>query len=429
MPSVKKTKRPRAALRLGRKRGKQPSFTVTEVKKQKQPRKELDEEIQSDSDLDEIEGKPGAKDADDEEDSDIETPQEKRLRLAKVYLEEIEREEKERLEAQELQEDAISSRLRDEALEQAGKLRKKIASTFLGVDENAIRTLRCKEQKLPLTCLVISSDDKFIYTASKDHVIVKWCLESGKREKTIGGRKQGKAGEGHSASIMCLAISDDNKFLASSGLDKLIKIWDPESLSHIHTFTGHRGPVYGLAFPKGSHDLYSASADRSIKVWNIKEMTYVESLFGHQDAVMAIDTVTRDRAVTAGGRDASVRLWKIVEESHLIFNAHQGSTDSVRFIDDHHFISCGEDGNNQSIASPAGSHDGKIKVWGCDEKFHSLNLLFDIPIKGFVNGIQFTKDAKYLVAAVGQEHRLGRWWRISSAKNSLVLFPLCQQKQ
>ena len=67
-------------------------------------------------------------------------------------------------------------------------------------------------------------------------------------------------------------------FKASSGLDKLIKIWDPESLSHIHTFTGHREPVYGLAFPKGSHDLYSASADRSIKVWNIKEMTYVESL-------------------------------------------------------------------------------------------------------------------------------------------------------
>ena len=62
------------------------------MKKQKQPRKELDEEIQSDSDLDDIEGKPGAKDVEDEEVSDIETPQEKRLRLAKVYLEEIERE-------------------------------------------------------------------------------------------------------------------------------------------------------------------------------------------------------------------------------------------------------------------------------------------------------------------------------------------------
>ena len=77
------------------------------------------------------------------------------------------------METKELHEDAISSRLRDEALEQAGKLRKKIASTFIGVDEDAIRTLRCKEQKLSLTCLVISSDDKFIYTASKDHVIVK----------------------------------------------------------------------------------------------------------------------------------------------------------------------------------------------------------------------------------------------------------------
>ena len=52
--------------------------------------------------------------------------------------------------------------------------------------------------------------------------------------------------------------------------------------------------------------------------------------------------------------------------------------------------------------------------------------VFHIPIKGFINALAFTSDGQHLIAAVGQEHRLGRWWRDSSAKNSVVIIPLQQ---
>lgn len=66
--------------------------------------------------------------------------------------------------------------------------------------------------------------------------------------------------------------------------------------------------------------------------------------FGHQDKITGIDAGLRERAVTSGGRDGSVRIWKIVEESQLVFNGPASSIDSVKLINEDHFVTCGEDG-------------------------------------------------------------------------------------
>jgi len=41
-----------------------------------------------------------------------------------------------------------------------------------------------------------------------------------------------------------------------------------------------------------------------------------------------------------------------------------------------------------------------------------------------VNGLTFSNDGDYLIAAIGQEHRLGRWWRMKNAKNSICIIPI-----
>lgn len=63
-------------------------------------------------------------------------------------------------------------------------------------------------------------------------------------------------------------------------------------------------------------------------------------------------------------------------------------------------------------------------LWKSGQGFRTLESIFNIPIKGFINGLAFTSDGQHLIAAVGQEHRLGRWWRDPSAKNSVVVIPL-----
>ncbi|KAJ7316713.1 hypothetical protein JRQ81_002875 [Phrynocephalus forsythii] len=450
-----------AAASAGRKKRK---VQVTEEKAWQKAGSKLNEEISSDSEPD----SPTKKKNNEAEEEIEETPQEKKLRLAKLYLEQLQQQEEEKAEEEAFERDLVAGRLKEDVLEQKGKLQRQIAKTLQPPEASEIRVLR--GHRLPITCLVISPDDKYIFSAAKDCSIIKWDAESGKKLHVIHGGKKGTEGShvGHTAHILSMAISSDGKYLATGDRNKLIMIWEAATCHHLYKFTGHRDAVSGLSFRKGTHQLYSASHDRSVKVWNVAENAYVETLFGHQDVITGLDSLSRECCVTSGGRDGTVRVWKIPEESQLVFYGHQGSIDCVQLINEEHMVSGADDGsvalwglskkkplttvkrahalhgtqgleqpywissvaallNSDLVATGASSccsHNACVKLWKCGEGFRRLEPLFDIPLVGFVNSLKFSNSGNFLVAGVGQEHRLGRWWRIKEAKNSICIIPL-----
>ncbi|XP_034725083.1 U3 small nucleolar RNA-interacting protein 2 isoform X1 [Etheostoma cragini] len=431
----------------------------------KKPNSKHNEEISSDSET-ESPVVPRKRQSNEEVDYE-ETPQEKKLRLAKLYLDQLKEEEEDKAEEDSFETDLIAGRLQEDVLEQKGKLQRLIAKDLMPPDASEIRVLR--GHKLPITCLVISSDDKFIFSAAKDCSIIKWDVVAGKKLHTIPGGRKGTEDRhvGHTGHILCMAISSDGKYLATGDVNKLIMIWEAETCKHLYKFTGHKGPVSGLSFRKGTHDLYSASHDRSIKVWNVDENVYVETLFGHQDAITGLDSLSRECCVTAGGRDRSVRVWKIAEESQLVFHGHEGSIDCIQLINEEHMITGADDGsvslwsvnkkkplctvkqahgrhgdagleqpywvasvaalqNSDTVASGASgcSHNSQVQVWKCGQNYRGLQPLFSVPVSGFINSLKFSSSGQFLVAGVGQEHRLGRWWRLKEAKNGIYVIPL-----
>ncbi|GAB1602063.1 U3 small nucleolar RNA-interacting protein 2-like [Argonauta hians] len=424
-----------------------------------------DEEIESDSDIEYDDHKVPSEAGDSSEE---ETAQEKKIRLAKKYLAELKQEgvgEEEEGESDEDKRDTIADRLKHDFLEQSGRLHKQVADDYLPPESSDVTYL--KGHKLPVTCLVISPDNKFIFSASKDCSIIKWDATKGIKVQRIPRVEKGAESKctGHTTHVLALAISSDGEFLVSGDRSKLIHIWNPSDCQHIRTFKGHRGAVTGLAFRKNTHQLFSCSEDRSVKVWDLDQMSYVETLFGHQDTITAIDCLTRERALTSGGRDGSVRIWKILEESQLVYNGHKGSIDCVSLINDSTFISGGDDnclclwnvskkkpmsvqvkahcgvknglpaaaGDNWISAVAAlqhtdlvasGSKDGYLRFWKCTPGFKALKTLFSIPMPGFINSIQFSKDGSFVAAGVGQEHKSGRWWCIKEAKNAVCIVRL-----
>uniref|UniRef100_A0A7N8WUU6 U3 small nucleolar RNA-interacting protein 2 n=1 Tax=Mastacembelus armatus TaxID=205130 RepID=A0A7N8WUU6_9TELE len=420
------------------------------IKRAKKANPKHNEEISSDSET-ESSAVPKKRQPSEEIEYE-ETPQEKKLRLAKLYLEQLKEEEEKRAEEESFESDLI-----------AGRLQEEVVRNLIAPDASEIRVLR--GHKLPVTCLVITPDDKCIFSAAKDCSIVKWDVESGKKLHTIPGGRKGTEDRhvGHTAHILCMAMSSDGKYLATGDMNKLIMIWEAETCKHLYKFTGHKGPVSGLSFRKGTHDLYSASHDRSVKVWNVDENAYVETLFGHQDAITGLDSLSRERCVTAGGRDRTVRVWKIAEESQLVFYGHEGSIDCIQLINEEHMITGADDGsvclwsvnkkkplstvkqahgchgdagleqphwvasvaalqNSDTVAS--GSHNSQVQLWKCSQNYRGLEPLFSVPVSGFVNSLKFSSSGQFLVAGVGQEHRLGRWWRLKDAKNGIYIIPL-----
>jgi len=53
-----------------------------------------------------------------------------------------------------------------------------------------------------------------------------------------------------------------------------------------------------------------------------------------------------------------------------------------------------------------------------------LVFVFCLLQPGFVNSLQFSSKGDFLIAGVGQEHRMGRWWRLKQARNSVCFIPL-----
>uniref|UniRef100_A0A1Y1MPY3 Uncharacterized protein n=1 Tax=Photinus pyralis TaxID=7054 RepID=A0A1Y1MPY3_PHOPY len=188
---------------------------TTKAKKSK-PANNNDDTITSSEDEEEkqVNGNSDTLSSDDEN----ETAQEKKLRLAKIFLEEIEKEETARLQQDnELNSDVISKRLKLDYLKQAGRLKLSVASEYVGGEISKVNILKAKEHRHAVTCLCVSSDYKYAFSGSKDSSIVKWSLTENKKLLSIPFRKKvnvdSKEVVGHSKQILCIAISFDDKFL------------------------------------------------------------------------------------------------------------------------------------------------------------------------------------------------------------------------
>ena len=80
-----------------------------------------------------------------------------------------------------------------------------------------------------------------------------------------GSRPEYHTLTGHTSCIYCLLVTD--RQLISAAHDKLIKVWDLNTMRCRHTLKGHASRVRALAL-SGSL-LFSGSNDKSIKVWNL----------------------------------------------------------------------------------------------------------------------------------------------------------------
>ncbi|KAK5675738.1 pre-rRNA processing protein [Elasticomyces elasticus] len=528
-------------------------------------RAEARDESISGSDSDDDARGADAVDLDDSDsESDAEDVASKRIRLAEQYLANTQREVlvEEGFDAVDVDQENLrrrmGDRLKEDSAEGKGKLYRWIAQEMdWGRAEQRVEGMGGGGSG-SLTGVAVQG--RWCFTVSKDGGVGKWDLlvgetpvEGGKqvgrlrtKPKRVAYTRGARAKKNerdylhHVGAILCVAASQDGKFVATGGLDKRIVIWDAATLKPLKVFTQHRDSVSSLAFRRGTNQLFSASRDRTVKIWSLDELAYVETLFGHQDEVVDVDALGAEKCVTVGARDRTARQWKVVEESQLVFRGggagskskskdkdnhstasseqqqkayNEGSMDRVACIDDETFITGSDNGSLslwnvhkkkavftyplahgldpplplEAVSAEAhpkvtalgepqprwitalraipfsdtfitGSWDGVVRTWrisedkrriepvgaiGVDEAnlLHidsvSSEMLSEDSAKlssdkklivGVINDLAIVdrgeraKDGVLVAAAVGKQHRLGRWSEMSEAKNCLILF-------
>ena len=419
-------------------------------------------------------------------------PSESELRIskAKEYLKRLMDEEAN-------EEDAVAERLQDQALRSSGRVSRKVAanleslldSTSSSEDSNSdeesseddeseeeeeeeeeedeenlakATVRRYRGHQLAATCVALSHDDKNAYTGSKDCSIIRWDVETGKRIVKIKGKRCNKTeSDFHTDQVLAVAVSPDDRYMASGGRDKLLRIWDLRTNKIVASLRGHRDTISSLVFRKSEERniLASGSFDRTIKLWNVDSQMYMETLFGHQSELVGLDALKGDRLVSCG-RDTTARLWHVAQESQLVFRGTAGSIDCCAMLNEKQFVTGSDTGTLQlwsnhnkkpvltvseahglgrlghenwisSIASfpnsdvvASGSSDGRMRFWEADVDTKLLRQVGHVDVEGFVNGMTFSNSGRFVAAAVGQEHRLGRWFRHKGVRSGLAIVEL-----
>ncbi|XP_066262557.1 transducin beta-like protein 3 [Euwallacea similis] len=157
-------------------------------------------------------------------------------------------------------------------------------------------------------------------------------------EKTIIACKQTVIA--HQKEINCVAVSPNDKIIASASQDKTLKLWSCDNLELIGTLKGHKRGVWSVRFSPVDQVAVSSSADCSIKLWSVATLNCLKTFEGHESSVLKAEFLSNGLQILSAGADGLVKIFNIKNsECECTLDHHQGriwalalKTDETGFI-------------------------------------------------------------------------------------------------
>ncbi|MFW9820465.1 MAG: WD40 repeat domain-containing protein, partial [Candidatus Thorarchaeota archaeon] len=193
-----------------------------------------------------------------------------------------------------------------------------------------------------ITSIAISPDNKSIASGSKDKLIKIWDLNTGKLLRTL---------RGHKKYINSVAISSDGKYIISGSNDKTVKIWNLDTGETIRTLTGHTFYVLFVAISPDGNYIVSSSYDKEIKVWDFTTGKLLNTIKGHKNEIGSVAISPDNKFIASASNDKTMKIWDLKSgELTITIRGYKKNVTSVAFSP-----------NGKYIIS--GSNDKTISVW------------------------------------------------------------------
>lgn len=152
------------------------------------------------------------------------------------------------------------------------------------------------------TASVWSPDSQHIATFQENRVTL-YNANTGGSELTY--RK-------HIDEILTVKWSADSKYLASSGFDHIVHVWDATLGQTLTMYKGHTAIVRDIAWSPNQQYLASAGYDKTVQVWEALTGILVVTCSGHAAEIYALTWSPDGRLIASTDLQNKTMIWRVI---------------------------------------------------------------------------------------------------------------------
>src|SRR5262249_49699769 len=146
-------------------------------------------------------------------------------------------------------------------------------------------------------------------SGSADKTVRLWNVADGKEAKNLGA---------HAMSVYSIAFSPDGKYLASTGVDGMIKVWDVAGLKEFKTIKVPQGvtkdPVTGVIFTPDNASVICIGFDRLVRVFNLATGAETKKMGPTPDDLYGIAFSRDGKLLATSGYGGQLSVWDLTSD-------------------------------------------------------------------------------------------------------------------
>jgi len=317
--------------------------------------------------------------------------------------------------------------------------------------------------------LALSSDGQLLASGGCDKAVHVWDL----RAPPAASPAYLTHFPGHRDAVTGLAFREGSRQLFSCARDRCVKVWSLDDMAYVDTLYGHGAEVAAIAASRKERVL-TCGSDRTCRLWKVVEDSQL--VFHAPAAAGSLESIcwVSPTEWVTGATDGSLQRWSATRKkpagtwlgahgawtaapvaapaaengrshapgpnaaarkaggSGLGYGASARSVAAARAASGRPEPCLGDAERwvNAVAAAPgsdllaSGAADGCIRLWRAQGGALGFEPRGGLAARGFVNALAVARSGRFLLAAVGQEHRLGRWARDCGARNGVLFHAL-----
>lgn len=276
----------------------------------------------------------------------------------------------------------------------------------------------------------IDGHKDLVYTASGDHFVARWNIESGlqdafsiKAEKAvyalklistqtilafgtnsgsihvvdIEDKKEIRHFVQHKSAVFCIQENEFKNQVYSTDADGNLAVWKKDTWDLLLFIPLDCGKIRSIAVSSNGEQIYLACQDGNIRIFETNGFNEIANFFAHENGTNSLAIFpTNSNFLISGGKDGYLRVWNLIDFSVQIeIPAHNFAVYQILFI-------------NEGKTIVTSSRDKSIKIWNARD----CSFIQKIERKHYghshaVNDL-WKKDENHFVS-VGDDKRIILW--------------------